>query len=178
MQIICRPENKSLELKLDVAATQSTLKPIWWSPQCFRFVQGLVQSSRTATLTVEGCASAAFQFLRKIKSIDPVMVRYEFKKCILGDYKVGVFRNKWDRMVEKFHVQEKQWIIDILVATLNAADIVGAVAFGGAIPATDIVSRDPPFVEGLRIIPDNDDMEIDDSNSEFGNEDDGANEIN
>ncbi|XP_025628901.1 protein FAR1-RELATED SEQUENCE 5-like [Arachis hypogaea] len=37
----------------------------------------------------------------------------QFKKCMLGDYEVGVFRSKWDRMVEEFDVQDKQWIIDM-----------------------------------------------------------------
>ncbi|XP_057734550.1 protein FAR1-RELATED SEQUENCE 7-like [Arachis stenosperma] len=36
-----------------------------------------------------------------------------FKKCMLGDYKISVFEQKWFGMVEEFGIAEKNWIIDM-----------------------------------------------------------------
>ncbi|QHO00100.1 Protein FAR1-RELATED SEQUENCE [Arachis hypogaea] len=36
-----------------------------------------------------------------------------FKKCMLGDYEISVFEQKWFGMVEEFGVAEKNWIIDM-----------------------------------------------------------------
>ena len=38
---------------------------------------------------------------------------FMLKKCMLGDYEIGVFHRKWVEMVEEFGVQDKQWIIDL-----------------------------------------------------------------
>ncbi|XP_072088149.1 protein FAR1-RELATED SEQUENCE 5-like [Arachis hypogaea] len=34
----------------------------------------------------------------------------KFKDCMLGDYEISVFRNKWQTLVEKFGVEEKEWL--------------------------------------------------------------------
>ncbi|XP_016185571.1 protein FAR1-RELATED SEQUENCE 5-like [Arachis ipaensis] len=36
-----------------------------------------------------------------------------FKKCILGDYEIDVFRQKWFEMVEGFGVENKNWVLDM-----------------------------------------------------------------
>ena len=39
----------------------------------------------------------------------------KFKKCMLGDYELGVFQRKWQEMVEEFGVEDRPWIIDLYV---------------------------------------------------------------
>ncbi|XP_025692742.1 protein FAR1-RELATED SEQUENCE 5-like [Arachis hypogaea] len=36
-----------------------------------------------------------------------------FKKCMPGDYEIDVFRQKWFEMVEKFGVENKNWVLDM-----------------------------------------------------------------
>ncbi|KAL4306762.1 hypothetical protein AHAS_Ahas16G0210700 [Arachis hypogaea] len=36
-----------------------------------------------------------------------------FKKCMLGDYEIDVFRQKWFEMVEGFGVEKKNWVLDM-----------------------------------------------------------------
>ncbi|XP_057758746.1 protein FAR1-RELATED SEQUENCE 5-like [Arachis stenosperma] len=36
-----------------------------------------------------------------------------FKKCILGDYEIDAFRQKWFEMVEGFGVKNKNWVLDM-----------------------------------------------------------------
>ncbi|RYR49483.1 hypothetical protein Ahy_A07g035989 [Arachis hypogaea] len=36
-----------------------------------------------------------------------------FKKCMLGDYEIDVFRQKWFEMVERFGVENKNWVLDM-----------------------------------------------------------------
>ena len=37
----------------------------------------------------------------------------EFKKCMLGDYEIEEFKEKWSAMVEKFRVEDIRWVGDI-----------------------------------------------------------------
>ena len=37
----------------------------------------------------------------------------EFKKCMLGDYEVEEFKEKWSTMVEKFGVYDIDWVEDV-----------------------------------------------------------------
>ncbi|XP_052113735.1 protein FAR1-RELATED SEQUENCE 5-like [Arachis duranensis] len=36
-----------------------------------------------------------------------------FKKCMLGDYEIDVFHQKWFKMVERFGVENKNWVLDM-----------------------------------------------------------------
>ncbi|XP_072056372.1 protein FAR1-RELATED SEQUENCE 5-like [Arachis hypogaea] len=36
-----------------------------------------------------------------------------FRKCMLGDYEIDVFRQKWFEMVEGFGVENKNWVLDM-----------------------------------------------------------------
>ncbi|XP_016168695.1 protein FAR1-RELATED SEQUENCE 5-like [Arachis ipaensis] len=36
-----------------------------------------------------------------------------FKKCMLGDYEIDVFRQKWFEMIEGFGVENKNWVLDM-----------------------------------------------------------------
>ncbi|XP_025679469.1 protein FAR1-RELATED SEQUENCE 5-like [Arachis hypogaea] len=37
----------------------------------------------------------------------------KFRDCMLGDYEIPVFRNKWHILVEEFGVEEKEWLNEI-----------------------------------------------------------------
>ncbi|XP_016178540.1 protein FAR1-RELATED SEQUENCE 5-like [Arachis ipaensis] len=38
---------------------------------------------------------------------------FMFKKCMLGDYEIDVFRQNWFEMVEGFGVKNKNWVLDM-----------------------------------------------------------------
>ncbi|XP_057418810.1 protein FAR1-RELATED SEQUENCE 5-like [Lotus japonicus] len=37
----------------------------------------------------------------------------EFQKCMLIDYEVGEFKHKWDALVSKFDVEDKEWVLEM-----------------------------------------------------------------
>ncbi|KAJ1386863.1 Zinc finger, PMZ-type [Sesbania bispinosa] len=37
----------------------------------------------------------------------------EFSRCMLGDYEVGEFKNKWEKMIHKFGVEDHKWVIEM-----------------------------------------------------------------